>query len=151
MMSTCENNPGQLLSLMNEAFETCVRLQNYSDENYEVFQSDDDEKIFEVISNREKIIESLVVTEYKIDALLDDSEKYEYGASLLTEVDKIRLSIRTVLDNITVNDMEIMKVISGRMHVYKIETLKARNIKNLSAYMGTSEANERGDSIDISN
>lgn len=142
-MSTCEYKLDELLLLMNEALETCVLLQRYSDENYDAFQRDDDEKIFEVISNREKIIESLAGIECKIDALLDEAAEYEHEAP--SKVEELRLSIRAILNDIAVRDIEIMKTISGRMQVYKIEILKARNKKNLSAYMRTSVLNAHGD------
>lgn len=134
-MSACEYNLDALLLLMNQAHDTCVMLQNYSDENYHVFQSGDDEKIFEVISNREKIIESLADIENKIDALLDEAAKSVHGKSLLAKAEALRLSIRSILNDIAVRDIEIMKTISSRMHAYKIEILKARNKMNLSAYM----------------
>jgi hypothetical protein len=45
--------------------------------------------------------------------------------------------------------MEAMKIISSRMQLYKIETLKARNKMNLSAYMKTAFSKEPGDSVDL--
>ena len=62
-------------------------------------------------------------------------DEYGSGESLPPDVDEIRGSIRTVLGDISAKDMEIMKIISGRMQLY--ETLKARNKKNISAYMRT--------------
>lgn len=139
----------ELRSLMDQALETCVLLQNYSDENFDVFVSDDDAKITEVINNREKIIEILIGIEYKTDIILDEVDEYGYGQSLPQDVDDIRASVRAVLSDISVKDMEIMKRVSSRMQLYKIETLKARNKRNLSAYMRTAFSDEPGDSVDF--
>lgn len=149
-MSTPGAKHEALRSLMEEAFRLCVKLQEYTDENFEVFLGDDDEKIVDVISSREKIIESLINVEYQIDTILDETDEYESGESLPPDVDEIRQSIREVLDNISIKDMEIMKTISSKMQMYKIETLKARNKKNLSAYMRTGGAEPAGDSVDFS-
>jgi hypothetical protein len=134
---------------MEEALKACIMLQNYSDENFEVFLEGDDDQIVEIINNRERFIESLVNLEYKIDIILDEVDDYGSGETLPTDVDEIRRSIRSVLSEISVKDMEIMKLISGKMQMYKIETLKARNKKSLSAYMRSSQIEEPGDSIDL--
>lgn len=138
-----------LYDLMDQALEICVSLQTYSDENFNVFLSDDDAKITEVINVREKMIERLIGIEYKTDIILDAVEEYDYGQTLPQDVDRIRESIRTVLSDLTAKDLEIMKLISSRMQIYKIETLKARNKRNLSAYMKTAFSDETGDSVDF--
>jgi hypothetical protein len=139
----------ELLALMDQALETCFALQKYSEVNFDVFLSEDDAGITEVINNREKMIETLIGIEYKTDIILDEEEEYDYGESLPPEVDAVRQAVRTVLNGISAKDMEIMKIIGGRMQMYKIETLKARNKKNLSAYMKTAFSNEPGDSVDF--
>lgn len=148
-MSDYSLKHAELRALMDQALETCVLLHNYSDENFDVFISDDDAKITEVINNREKIIEILIGIEYKTDIILDEVDEYGYGQSLPQDVDEIRASVRAVLSDISVKDMEIMKRVSGRMQMYKIETLKARNKRNLSAYMRTAFSDEPGDSVDF--
>lgn len=150
-MNASENNLDELLLLMNQALETCVQLRKYSDENYNVFQHDDDEKIFEVINNREKIIESLFEIEYKIDALLDEGAESAHASSISDKVHELRLSIREILNDVAARDMEIMQAISGKMQLYKNEILKARNKKNLAAYMRNSaiEAYGDGDNVDV--
>lgn len=140
----------ELRDLMEQALSTCIALQNYSDENFNVFLSEDDAEIAEVINNREKMIETLISIEYRTDMILDEVDDYEYGEALPADVDDIRQSVRRILNEISGKDMEIMKLISGRMQMYKIETLKARNKKNLSAYMRSTFSDEPGDSIDFS-
>ena len=139
----------ELRELMDQALETCVFLQNYSDDNFNVFLSDNDAKITEVINSREKLIDKLIGIEYKTDIILEEVDDYAYGQSLPLDIDEIRESIHTVLSNVSAKDMEIMKIISSRMQMYKIETLKARNKRNLSAYMRTTFSNEPGDSVDF--
>jgi hypothetical protein len=148
-MNAAEEHHGELRSLMEEALELCVSLQRYSDENFDVFLGDDDEKIIGVVDGRERIVETLVGVEYKIDTILDEADEYGSGEILPPDVDELRRSIRGVLNEISVKDMEIMKIISGKMQLYKAETLKARNKKNISAYMRTSMGGETGDSVDF--
>ncbi|NLA86363.1 MAG: hypothetical protein GX847_03580 [Clostridiales bacterium] len=139
----------ELRTLMELALQTCIALQNYSDENFNVLLKEDDEKIAEVIDNREKIIEALIDIEYKIDIILDEVEEYDYGNSLPPDVDELRRSARSVLNEISERDMEVMKHIGSKMQKYKNETLKARNKKNLTAYMRTAFSDEPGDSVDF--
>jgi hypothetical protein len=139
----------ELHTLMDQALQISVALQKYSDESFGTFLSEDDEKIAEVISNREKMIETLVGIEYKTDIILDESEEYDYGKALPPDIEKIRRSVRAVLNDVSVKDMEIMKLIGSKMQKYKTETLKARNKKSLSAYMKTAFSDEPGDSIDL--
>lgn len=145
-----ESRYTELLSLMQEALETCVSLQNYSDENLEVFLGDGDTNILKAVDDREKIIDKLINIEYKVDTLLDQEASYKGGKALPQDVDTIRRSVRTVLSEIAAKDMYIMTVISSKMQAYKIETLKARNKKSLSAYMKSALTDELGDSFDFS-
>lgn len=141
----------ELRSLMDRALQTCVALKNYTNENFDSFFSDDDEKINEIIINREKLIEALIDIENKADTILNDVKEYDSGRSLPPDIDDIRRSVRTILNEISVRDMEIMKLIAGKMQKYKTETLKARNKKSLSAYMRTAFSDEPGDSVDFKN
>lgn len=149
-MSTAWAKHDEMRSLMEEAYRQCVKLQNYSDENFQVFLSDNDDAMIDVINSREKIIESLINIEYQIDMILEEVDEYGLGGSLPPDIDEIRSSIRTVLSSVSGKDMEMMKIISGRMQMYKIETLKARNKKNLSAYMRTVFVEPPGESVDFS-
>ncbi len=83
--------------------------------NFQVFLSEDDAKIAEIINNREKMIETLVGIEYRTDLILDEVDEYESGEALPPDVDELRQSVRTILSDISVKDMEIMKLISGRI------------------------------------
>jgi len=148
-MNKCETMRGELRALMEEALRECIRLQTFSEDNFDVFLSDDDAQILEVINKRESYIESLVSLEYRIDGILNDVEEYGYGESLPPEADEIRRSIRKVLDEIAARDIEIMKIISGRMQRYKTETLKARNKKSLAAYISAGQGLMPGDSVDF--
>lgn len=148
-MSDNSSKHAELLTLMDQALEICGLLQNYTEENFDVFLSDDDVKITEVINTREKMIERLIGIEYSTDVILDEVDEYYNGQSLPQDVDEIRESIRTVLSDVSVRDMEIMKLVSSRMQMYKIETLKARNKRNISAYMRTAFSDEPGDSVDF--
>lgn len=147
-MNEGESRRDELRALMEEALQECIRLQTFSEENFDVFMGDDDARILEVINKRECFIESLVSLEYRIDGILNDVEEYGYGESLPPEADEIRQAIRKVLGQISARDMEIMKLISGRMQRYKTETLKARNKKSLTAYMSSAQAPAPGDSVD---
>ncbi len=149
-MSGNSSKQAELQSLMEQALDKCVELQKYSDDHFDVFLSGDDSKITEVINKRERMIEALIGIEYKTDIILDEVEEYDYGQCLPPDIDEIRQAVRTVLSGVSARDMEIMKIISGKMQMYKIETLKARNKKNLSAYMRTAFSDEPGDSIDFS-
>lgn len=148
-MSGDRSTHSELRTLMAQALEICAALLTYSNENFDVFLSEDDEKITDVINSREKMIETLIGIEYRTDIILDEVEEYGYGQSLPDDVDVLRQSVRAILSDISAKDMEIMKIIGGRMQMYKNETLKARNKKNLSAYMRTAFSNEPGDSVDF--
>jgi hypothetical protein len=139
----------QLRTLIDQALQTCVALQNYTNENFDSFFREDDEKINEIIANREKMIEALIDIEYKTDAILNEAKEYDSCKSLPPDIDNIRRSVRTILSEISMKDMEIMKLIAGKMQKYKTETLKARNKKSLSAYMRTAFSDEPGDSFDF--
>jgi hypothetical protein len=149
-MNEGEKRREELRTLMEEALKSCIMLQKYSEKNFGAFLGDDDDRIVEIINNRERFIESLVNLEYKIDIILDEVDEYGSGESLPPDVDEIRRSIRTVLSEISDKDMEIMTLISGKMQMYKVETLKARNKKSLSAYMRPAQIGEPGDSVDFS-
>jgi transcription termination factor NusB len=149
-MSGNSSKQAELQALMEQALEKSIELQKYSDEHFDVFLSGDDSKITEVINNREKMIEALIGIEYKGDIILDAVEEYDYGQSLPPDTDEIRQAVRAVLGGVSTQDMEIMKLISNRMQMYKIETLKARNKKNISSYMRTAFSDEPGDSVDFS-
>lgn len=148
-MSGNSSKDRDLRALMEQALQTSVALQEYTDESFNTFLGDDDEKINEVISNREKLIETLIGIEYKTDIILNEAEEYDFGESLPADVEEIRRSVRTVLNEISARDIKIMQLIAGKMQMYKNETLKARNRKSLSAYMRTAFSDETGDSIDF--
>ncbi|SHH84130.1 hypothetical protein SAMN02745823_01138 [Sporobacter termitidis DSM 10068] len=148
-MNTARTAHEELRTLMTEALQSCMALQKYSDDNFDVFLGDDDDKILEVVSNREKIIESLVNTEHKIDLILESTDGNDSGSVLPADVDETRRSIRAVLDEVSAKDTELMKIVSGRMQQYKTEILKVRNKKNLSAYIRPGFMSEPGDSVDF--
>lgn len=139
----------ELRTLMDRALQTCIALKNYTNENFDAFFSEDDEKINEIITNREKMIEALIGIEYKLDTILNEGKEYVSGEPLPADIDDIRRSVRTILSEISMRDMEIMKLIAGKMQRYKTETLKARNKRSLSAYMRTAFSDEPGDSVDF--
>ena len=95
------------------------------------------------------MIEALIDIEYRTDAILNEVKEYDSGKTLPPDIDDIRKSIRSILSEITKRDIEIMKLVAGKMQKYKTETLKARNKKNLSAYMRTAFSDEPGDSVDF--
>lgn len=139
----------ELCTLMDQALETCIKLQGYTAENFDVFRGDDDAKIAEVIDYREKLVEALTNIEYKADLIMNDNRTYNSEESIPQDVEERRRSVRAVLRDVLQKDMEIMKIISRRMQIYKVETLRARNKKNISAYMRTSFSTEPGDSVDF--
>lgn len=137
-MGDHEQIHSELLSLMEEAKSVCIMLQNYSEEKLNAFSDEDDLKIVDAIKKRELIINKLIDLEYRIDLILDENEEYAYGNSLPPEIEEIRQSIRKVLNVITDIDLKAMQLVSSKMQKYKDETLKARNKKNLSAYIKNS-------------
>ena len=144
-------NQNELRTLMAEALELCTLLQQCSDDNLEIFKSEDDEKIVEIINHREDIIDALVSIESRIDSMLDDTNPTVAGQPMPPEVEELRRSVRAKLDAQAAKDLELMKIISSKMHKYRNETLKARSKQNLSAYMhGADSGAESGDSIDLS-
>ncbi len=149
-MNNLSSKHAELRTLMDQALDVCMILQNYTEENFDAFLSDDDARITEIISTREKMIETLIGIEYKADTIFEEEDEYCYGEALPNDIDEIRQSVRTVLGDISAKDMEIMTIISSKMQLYKIETLKARNKKSLSAYIKTTFSIEPGDSIDFS-
>jgi len=149
-MSSDMKKHSQLLALMSEALGTCILLRDFTAESYESFQDDDDNDILETVNKREQIVETLISLECQIDVILDEVEEYANGQSLPDDVEEIRQSVRTVLSEVSGKDIEFMNLISRRMQKYKNETLKARNKKNLSAYMKNSFLKQPGDSVDYS-
>jgi hypothetical protein len=149
-MNTGADIHSQLRALMTEALETCQKLRNYTDDNFNVFLGDDDQKILDTINEREHIIDRLMRIESQIDLILDEVREYAKGNALPEDIDEIRRSARIVLGDIKAKDMEIMKIISSKMQTLKTETLKVRNKKKLSAYMKTSFAEDLGDSVNLS-
>jgi hypothetical protein len=140
----------QLLALMSEALGTCILLRDFTIESYEMFQNDDSNDILEIVNKREQIVEKLINLEYQIDIILDEVEEYAYGQALPEDVEEMRQSVRAILSEISKKDIEIMNLISRRMQKYKNETLKARNKKNLSAYMKNTFMQQPGESVDYS-
>ncbi len=139
----------KLRTLMAAALETCLQLKAFNEDSYQVFLGDDDEKILNAVDRREEIIQRLIGIESKIDLILDEAAEYDGGRRLPEDVDQLRQSVRRVLDDIGAGDMEIMKLVSSRMQAYKTETLKARNRKNISAYIRTPYAEQSGESVNL--
>lgn len=148
-MSSNSPKHTELRGLMGQALEASVLLQKYTDENFDVFFSDDDARINNVIDNRDRFIQALISIEAQTDAIFAEAAEYACGKALPNDVDEMRRSIRAVLSEISLKDIEIMKRISSRMQLYKTQTLKARNQKNISAYMRAAFSKEPGDSVDF--
>ena len=150
-MSAGGGRGSELRSLMAEALRLSAQLQDYTDVNSDVFLSDDDDKILEVLENREKYIESLADLEVRIDTVVDNEDGHDPCAVPLSDVQDLRRSVRSVLADVAAKDMKVMKLISSRMQIYRDETLKARSKQNLTAYMRSgSYSKDAGFSIDIS-
>ncbi|MEL4106707.1 hypothetical protein AAFA46_07730 [Oscillospiraceae bacterium WX1] len=149
-MNTSEQHITVLRTLMAEALDISRTLKAYTDEHYDVFLSGDDEKIVAVVNDREKIIEKLVSIEYQIDDLFENVDAFENGRALPPDAEALRRAARAVLRDVSKKDLDIMKIIGGKMKIYKNETLKARNKKNISAYMKTVLSEQPGDSVDLS-
>ena len=150
-MSADDDRLSEQTSLLTEAFRLCILLQNYTEENFDVFTSDNDENIIEVIDKREELIGALADIDCKLDGDLSGASEYARGKSLPPDLEKLRCSISAVLNAISVRDMQIIKIISGRMQTYRNETLKARSKQNLSAYMRSAGYTEMSGNIDLSN
>jgi hypothetical protein len=147
-MSEQEQKHDQLLSLMQEALDTCTLLRVFSEENFQVYLDDDDDKIIEIINERDKIIDSLIHLEYKIDLMLEEMDEYEYGEALPCDIEELRQSSRSALDSVSQKDMEAMQLVSGKMQKYKDKTLKARSMKKISAYKRAAFCLPLGNNID---
>jgi hypothetical protein len=139
----------KLRTLMATALETCLQLKALTEDSHQVFLGDDDEKILNVLDRREEIIQRLIGIEKQIDLIFNEAAEYDGGRRLPEDVDQLRQSARRVLDDISTGDMEIMKLVSSRMQAYKTETLKARNRKNISAYIRTPYAEQSGESVNL--
>jgi hypothetical protein len=149
-MNSHTQKHSQLLTLMGEALGTCILLRDFTDESYELFLGDDDNNILEAVQKREKIVENLINLKCQIDMILEEVAEYANGASLPDDVAELRQSVRSILSEVSKKDIEVMKLISGRMQKYRNETLRARNKKHLSAYMKKTFSNQPGVSVDYS-
>lgn len=138
----------QLRSLMEEMLSACVVLEQFTNENCDVFLSDDDKKIMEVIQKREEIVNTLIDLECRIDLVLHEDNECAYGKNPPLETDEIKKTIRSVLSAVSDMDMEAMKTLGSKMQKYRNETIKARNRKHLSAYIRSSAAEQLGNSYD---
>lgn len=139
----------ELRALMASALETCLQLKAFSEDNHQVFLGDDDEQILNAVDRREEIIQRLIGIENKIGLIFEEVDDYNGGRCLPEDVDQLRQSVRRVLDDISTGDTEIMKLVSTRMQAYKTETLKARNRKNISAYIRTPYSEQSGESVNL--
>jgi len=136
-MGSYEDVHAQLLSLMEEALEVCIALQNFSKQKFPFSSDDDDHIIIEAIEDRESIINVLINLEYRIDLILDEVDEYDSGDALPVEVEKVRQTILTVLSSVSAMDTKAMTLVSSKMQSYRDETLTARNKKHISAYITT--------------
>lgn len=148
-MTMTDSTHSDLMRLMHQAYELCRQLQQCYTEVTEDISDIDDNKIVLFVDSREKVIEELIAVEYRIDLLLDEVEGSTAGQSLPPEAEGIRQSIRNMLHDISARDLEIMKIISSKMQTYKTETLKARNKKNLSAYIGQTTMHQTRSHINL--
>lgn len=141
----------KLRSLMTEALKLCEQLRDYSNDNFGVIMHDDDEKLLEVLDGRETMIDALAAIENRIDDILEDASNEGGSTALPPDAEALRRSLRAVLDDITAQDMEIMKLVGGKMQKYKVETLKARSRQSFAAYIrSVSYGQAAGDSFDLS-
>jgi hypothetical protein len=140
----------KLRCLLEDALTQCTRLQQYTDDNYDIFSGSEAAKIVEALDNREKIIDCLVTIEYTMDQLYDEAPQFEKGRRLPPDLEALRMTVRAKLAVISAKDMEIAALISGKMQKYKNLTLKARNMKNLTAYMNSELDGLLGENIDFS-
>ncbi len=139
-MGTLKN--GRLGSLLDDAYKTCIELRDFTKNNFYVFEGDDDDKIVEFVQERQKYLDTLAKTEYEFDRILEDAEKLESVKDLPSEMEDIRRSIRSVLDEIEAFDFEAIKRVSGKMQEYKVQTMKARNQKHLSSYFMSDDSTQ---------
>lgn len=145
-MDTARND--QLFSLMEKAYKTCIDLDNYTRNNLHVFQGDNDDLILELIQKRENYIRDLTDIEYEIDCIFEEVDDYKNGDNLPSEIAEMRSSIRTILNRVSAMDLEAMEFISGKMQEYKMQTMKARSKKHLSAYFRSGASAEPGNNVD---
>ena len=131
-------------TLLENAYAICLALRDYSKENLHVLENGDDDAIQYSIQEREKYISALSEIESEIDAIIDDGSDRALGAMLEPEDEKLRRSIRTLLDEVETLDIGAMTLVSKKMHEYRMETMKARNRKHLSSYFQEEIAESNG-------
>lgn len=148
-MDYCRQVHTQLVLYMREALNVCIKLQAFTKQNQDAFQGEDDQMIIQVIAKREIIIDQLVKLEYKIDLILDQVDDYCNGNALPHDVEALRNRIVEISSDILSMDMKAAKYISMKVQKYKDETLKARNKKNLSAYIKTNLMSKSFGSYDL--
>ncbi|MGI5936503.1 MAG: hypothetical protein ACOX7I_06860 [Oscillospiraceae bacterium] len=131
-------NEARLAALMEEALSAGLELQRFSEENFPVFQGDDEKKIGEVLAEREKLIRRLVDLEKEIGLVSDSLEGGPPKEGRMPEFFENRRRLRRVLDSVMETDERAKKLLEQKIRDYKAKTVSARNRKHVSAYIESS-------------
>lgn len=137
MYRTKETNT-KLLFLMKEALSVCTMLYDYSFEKMNHLDLLSDEEVLQTIQEREPFLNQLINLEYQIYDILDESDIELHSIKLPDDVESIRQTVRQVLNEIDKIDDQAINCLSDKIQIYKNDALKARNKKNLSAYIQSS-------------
>lgn len=128
----------KLLSLMKEALSVCTMLYDYSFEKMNHLDLLSDEEVLQTIQEREPFLNQLINLEYQIYDILDASDIELNNIKLPDDVENVRQTVRQVLNEIDKIDDQAINCLSDKIQIYKNDALKARNKKNLSAYIQSS-------------
>ncbi len=126
-MRRYEEKQTQLLSLMEEASHVCLTLYEYTKERFALLSGYDDEKIIQLINDREVFIHHLMKLEHRIGLIEHSADDHNSGVCLPCDMEERRKSIKKVLHEVTAMDARIMRHLSIKIQYYKNETLNARS------------------------
>jgi cell division FtsZ-interacting protein ZapD len=148
-MEACEKKKSRLIALLYDTLRASEELLSFSQQRSHIVLGEDDAEIIETLIEREEYINALISLENEIDIVLEEDGSSD--SDLPPEAEKIRLSIRYVLDKVTEIDVEAINVLSENLKKYKEYTIIARNKKRISAYIRTSNISYSVRGMDLVN
>ncbi len=123
-----------LASLLNDMLALSTQLHALSLQRSEDLENAEDEALLAHIDEREEIIDAMRSLEQRVDGLTDTLSAEEQADP---DAQQLRARIRALLSETETIDMQTMRVLSERMVLYRNETIKARQKKQLAAYLET--------------
>ncbi|MGE4354795.1 MAG: hypothetical protein AB7D36_12015 [Oscillospiraceae bacterium] len=123
----------RLLSLYKEALRSSYSLLSFTQQKYDILAVSDEIALSAVLKDREELIGSLIDLENQIDRLTETLGLQ--NDSLTGEIKSLQASVRSVLDRVSEMDVKAINLLRKKLQTYKNLTMRARNKKNLSAYI----------------